>query len=271
MKKIIRKIEALGQKSAQLQQALEGVPERIAHFRETVAMTAGQLQQLRSDLQASVAELRIDNEERLLQALKEIKASTSVFEEAGFALAGVEMELSPAHRLIVHFDKLEEVSSAALKSILAANQPLRTTRALLASLACAQETSCKVDLGDLVCSHVVVHVGPLPALRLCWNPEPAEETSVPALLPASVTLPPASTPAPVPAFVQSSYFEKWSSPRPAPVPASEPSPAVPAPERAPRPEAAASPGPPADPAKTDWRRSALERFKKMPDVSKYPH
>ena len=45
MKKIIQKVQDLSQKAAHLKQIVEAAPAQAAHLRDTVLMTAGQLQQ----------------------------------------------------------------------------------------------------------------------------------------------------------------------------------------------------------------------------------
>ena len=109
MKKIIHKVQELGQKAAQLKQAVQNVPAQAAGIREAVLATAGQLQQLRSEVTSSVVPLRADNEERLLQMLREIDGSAETLREAGFVLENVEMEMGLAQRMIVHLEKVNDV------------------------------------------------------------------------------------------------------------------------------------------------------------------
>jgi hypothetical protein len=188
----------------------------------------------------------------------------------------VDLELSPAHKIIVHLRKVEEVAPSVLRSLVAANQNRKTLCALLASLAKAEEVANKVDMRDLHYSEVIIHVGPAPTIRLCWRPDHMErDNPVSKASPAALVL--AATPPPS-AFTQSTFFERRS---PAPLTSSEvelhPAPALTSP--APGPAAAShgsiqqSPGlaEKASPSevRTDWKQDALQRFKKMPDVSKY--
>ena len=50
MKKFIHKVQDLSQKAAHLKKVVEAAPAQAAHLRDTVLMTAGQLQQLRHDV-----------------------------------------------------------------------------------------------------------------------------------------------------------------------------------------------------------------------------
>jgi hypothetical protein len=127
-----------------------------------------------------------------------------------------------------------------------------------------------VDLAGQVYYRLVVHVGPVPSVRLVWKPEAelAREIGVAAV---GATEPGEVMATSGMGLGRSSFFE----PRPAPV---LPVPSVPA-----KPVVSAEPavagqkavqaagvaGPGAVERRKDWGRSALERFKTMPGASKY--
>ncbi len=298
MKKFITKIQDLSQKAAHLKQVVEAAPGQAAQLRDTVLMTAGQLQQLRMDVQSSVTGLRADSDDRLAQALREINDHAEVFAEAGYALAAVDMEISPIQRLIVHFHKISAVSEPTLRSLMSTHSSRQTIYGLLAALAKADGVSEKLRLSTLHYRNVEVHVGPTPSVRLGWQVDdsdlatppplpsrhatPAPPAVSPAAPPATT---PATTPAPAPspsAFVSTSFFERRPSPTPAPEPARPPATApTPATASDTAPASAATPAPaPSSTTGTpythhsgseggDWKRSALDRFKTMPSGSKY--
>ncbi|HKX62453.1 MAG TPA: hypothetical protein VJS65_11420 [Verrucomicrobiae bacterium] len=270
MKKFIHKIQDLGQKAAHLKQVVDAAPAKAAQIRESMLMTAGQLQQLRHDVQSTATGLRADNDDRLAQALREIDGSAETFLEAGYELTGVDLEASPTQRLIVHLEKLESVSESTLRTLLSANSGRQTVYALLAALAKADALSEKVTLSNLSYRELIVHVGSTPTIRLCWRTEAHEEDATAAHVaphaaahtPGIAPTAAAVVPPPLPAFSQSSYFEHRTTPTP---------PTPPAPQSAPEVSTVSSsmPAPEAAPAGSHWNQSALERFKKMPDVSKY--
>lgn len=272
MKKFIQRVQDLGQKAAHLKQVVEAAPEQAAQLRDTVLMTAGQLQQMRHDVQSSVMGLKADNEARLAQALKEINDHAEVFQEAGYELTGVDMELSPTQRLIVHLERRDNVSEAVLRSLLSANSGRQTLYALINALAKAESIHERVNLSHLTYRELVVHVGPTPSVRLCWQKDAPEQNFPPTpgvSIPATPT-PIATTlvPPPLPAFGAGSFFEQRpvaapSAARETPVATVEPSP-VPI-----TPPAPASRELVDRSAGGDWKASSLDRFKKMPDVSKY--
>jgi len=282
MKQFISKVKDLSQKAAEIKAAMQQVPPKVAEIREAVASTAGQLQQLRMDVQSTVANLKADSEQHLSQAMQEINSSLDVFLEAGFELGGMDLEISPVQRLLVHLNRLEEAHPSKLRSLITANQHRKITQALLTSILQAQEMADTVQLGELTkfdYSELIVSIGPIPSVRICWRSEEAEEVAQPAkTIPAPAPAAPTAQPAaPQSAFTQSSYFEKRTSqslPLPAATTAATPPVAAfapqPQPIRVPLP-VTESPAPETTSTTTASKQDPLARFKKMPDLSKYRH
>lgn len=262
MKRFISKVQSLSQKAAELKAAIQQVPPKVAEIRAAMTATTGQLQQLKSEIQYSVADLKADHEDHLSEALLEINSSATVFAKAGFVLSGVDLEISPVQRLLLRLAKVEDVHSGMLRSLLAANQQRRTTRAILSSLLQAKQMAETVDLGDLQYNEVIVGIGPIPSVRLCWRPEEIEPPAAQSPL-AAIPAPPAPQTPPPSAFGPTSFFERRES-QATPVAPAPPSPiAGPAPVSAlPLPTQPAVEAPPAAPP------DPLARFKKMPVLSR---
>lgn len=270
MKQFISRVQNLSRKAAEVKAAMQQVPPKVAEIREAVAATTGQLQQLKSEIQYSVADLKADHEDHLSEALQEINGSAEVFAKAGFVLTGVDLEISPVQRLLVHLAKVEDVHASVLRSLLAANQHRRTTRAILSSLLQAKQMAETVELGELIYNEVIVGIGPIPSVRLCWRPEETEPAPIVPPTPIISAAPPlaASAPlaAPVPqsVFGTSSFFERRETvPAPAISPTIPPvgpeSPSVAAPTIVMQQPLPATAPTPLDP---------LARFKKMPELSR---
>lgn len=258
MKQFISNIKNLSQKAAEIKAAMQQVPPKVAEIREAVTATAGQLQQLKSEIQFSVADLKADQEDHLSEALQEINNSADVFAKAGFELSGMDLEISPVQRMLVHLAKVEDVHTSLLRSLLSSNQHRRTTRAILSSLLQAKQMAETVEFGDLTYNEVVVGIGPIPSVRLCWRPEETE--AAPSGQPTATIAPHA---APQSVFGQSSFFEK----RP---PQTQPTAAVAMPP-SPASQPIIAPSPAATtvaPRATDQNQEPLARFKKMPDLAK---
>jgi hypothetical protein len=261
MKKFVRKIQGVGQKAHEIRQMVASAPPRFAELRETVLASAGQLQHLRADVQSAVTTLRTDSEERLIEALREIDAGVDVFRAAGYHLDDVEMELAIPQRLIVHLEKVADAGTATLRSLMQSNTSRPTTHAILAALVKAEEMADKVDLTNLGYHKLMVHVGTVPNVRLCW----CSTTPVDRVEPAAVPPPPGAAASAGPQLGESafgtsffsadSFFERTARPAVASVPKAEQPAVVP-------------PAPASGEPAVDWRRDALARFKKMPDLSK---
>lgn len=266
MKQFISKVQNLSRKAAEIKAAVQQVPPKIAEMREAVTATAGQLQQLKHEIQFTVGDLKADQEDHLSEALQELNNSAEVFAQAGFALDGVDLEISPVQRLLVHLLRQEDVHASVLRSLAQANQHRRTLRAILASLLQAKQMAETVEVGGLIYNEVIIGIGPIPSVRLCWRSEVAKAAPV---LPVVVAPPVTPVPAPVvvaaPAaqspFGASSFFERREAkPAVAVQPAAPAMQAVVEAEKsATQVESVAPPVVPADP---------LARFKKMPVLNR---
>jgi len=268
MKQFISNIKNLSQKAAEIKAAMQQLPPKVAEVREAVAATTGQLQQLKSEIHHSVANLKADNEDRLSEAMQEIHASTDVFVKAGFVLSGVDLEISPVQRMLVHLTKIEDVHASMLRSLVSANQHRRTTHAILSSLLQANQMADTVELGDLVYDEVIVGVGPIPSVRLCWRTEEIETIAIaqptqPIPVPSSTVAPAA---APQSVFGQGSFFER-RTPQPTPVAVQPTAPAVSVSMASSSAATSAVEAPHSDTA-VGGKEDPLARFKKMPDFSK---
>jgi hypothetical protein len=275
MKRFISKVQNLSQKAAELKAAMQQVPPKVAEVRETIAATAGQLQQLKVDVQSSMTDLKADNEHRISHALLEIESSRGILLEAGFELSGVELEISPVQRLLVRLRKLEEVSLSALRALIAANQRVKTIHAILSALLQAQQMADEVELTDLEYRELMVSLGPIPSIRLCWRAEEVELAEVAPTNPATPTSSPVTASASVApsAFSQSSFFEKRTPPpQPAPVAAERVAAITPtfkvSASLAPPPEATPAGELAQVVADSGAAIDPLARFKKMPNLAK---
>jgi hypothetical protein len=214
MKRFISKVQNLSQKAAEIKAAMQQVPPKVAEIREAVAATTGQLQQLKSEIQYSVADLKADHEDHLSEALQEINSSAEIFAKAGFVLIGVDLEISPVQRMLVHLARVEDVHATVLRALLSANQHRRTTRAILSSLLQAKQMAETIEFGELIYDEVVVGIGPIPSIRVCWRTEEDEQTAFAQNAPAISVAPPLAASAqvgpaqPQSVFGTSSFFER---------------------------------------------------------------
>jgi hypothetical protein len=263
MKKFITKVQDVRQKAANLAQVIESAPAKAAELREAVLATAGQMHQMRRTVQEAAHGLVANDEERLLAALHELDQRAETFHEAGYELENVEMELAVPQRLIVHLEKLAEVSPARIRALADANRSYPTTHAILTALLKAEDMAGKVELEHLTFHQLTVYMGPVPTVRLGWGVPHAEPVLPPPI--------PAAPPVPAPAATtgssfgsllgQSSFFESRSAgaPRPAAPQMSQEVSGTPAPVASHAPSASVATPTGSDP---------LARFKKMPDLTR---
>jgi hypothetical protein len=273
MKKMLRRAKELAEQADRVRELLESAPERIEQAKGVVTLTTSQLQQLRTDVQSSIAGLRADTGDAVTTAVRELNEGAATFLRAGYALSGVDLELGIAPRVTAHLERVEEIGIPAIRALLAPNSDRRVIHGILSALVKAEELAASTQFDGMEHTEVSIQVGPAPTIRLRWRASSAEvetHTTTPPPIPGAAV---AAAPAPVAAqpaapattmFAQTSYFEPRSSvAKPAgsaPVPAaSEPSPP---PVR----QQSSAPG-----AADDAKRDPLARFKKMPDLSKSRH
>jgi hypothetical protein len=265
MKQFMSKVRDLSQKAAEIKAAMQQVPPKVAEIREAVSATAGQLQQLKSQIEYSVADLRTNDENDLSAVLQEIGGSEEVLLKAGFALDGVDIELSPVQRLLVHLSKLEDEPAAVLRSLASSNQHRRSLHAILSALLQAQQMAETVELENLTYCEVIIGVGPIPSVRLSWRPE-AVPVPVATALASAATPAPAAAPTVQPAFGPGSFFEKRSATTEAAPAVVSTMPAETVSSIASHAATAVAAGAPVEPA-TEVSTDPLARFKKMPNLS----
>ena len=262
MKRIIRSMQNLGEQAARLSAAASRLPGHVAEIRQSVSATAGELQNLKSDIKSNVAELQLGSEDQLSEAMMEINTHARVFGDVGFKLEGVDIELSPAQRLVVHLLRIGDAGEDEFRELIQTHQSLPTIRAILSSLLKVRTMASTIELGGLDCHRVLIGIGANPVIRLCWRAPVAGATrslldsggaSAPLVATTGSTLfgPsesffPAASPVPLEASASETECETESPP---PLPAA----AAPAREKS---------VPQALPASTD----PLARFKKMPDL-----
>jgi hypothetical protein len=265
MKNFIHKVQDLSKKAAELKQVIQSAPAKAAEVREALTMTAGELHQLRVDVQQSMNGLRANGEDRLLQSMREINDNTYTFEEAGYELTGMDLDLHLNHRLAVHFQKFEDVPHVKLRALI--NKESREIiKSILAGLLKAEESAANVEFTHLHYDGVVVHIGATPLIRMCWRSDTLRQQQQSAVpVQQVVTTTPALSSQPI-----GSFFEQRVIPisQPATPAQTVVAPVESALEISQTVSQDSAPAP-VKPAVSPWSADALSRFKKMPDLSKH--
>jgi len=184
MKRIVRRVQSLNERAAELTAAVGQFPERVAELRGAVTATSDQLQNLKSDIQISASGLTVDGDSDMSTALAEIAENASVFEEAGFLLDGLDIEVSPVQRLLIELVRFEDVAVSDIQKLIWDHQNHGTLNAVLTSILKAKSMADNVEISDLVYHKLVIAVGPVPSVRLCWRAAEPSNASASAAWPS---------------------------------------------------------------------------------------
>ncbi len=261
MKTITGKVQRLAQRAAELKQLAESAPAKIAEARATLSAATADVQKLRADIISSVGTLRAETDTQLISVLRKIDGSADVLAEAGYLLERTDLDLGPTRRVTVTLERVEDVDETKLKHLISANAQEPTLHAILQAILKADQLAGSVDLEELAFTKLTIDVGLIPSVRLGWT------TNTPrrAAFVAAAPIPPPVVSTLPSAFGQGGgFFERKEVPatiqaHPVAVAAAAPvvaqtvsvpitaSPAVQQPQN---------------------RASALDRFKKMPDLTK---
>ena len=269
MNPMTRRLQDLRDKATRIQQVVETVPERTARLRRAVEATTGQLERMKLEFHGIAELLKSDTETSLAESLAELEAGMGIFARAGYEWTGVDLEPGTVGRILVHLERIPGAGTGSLESLLREATGRRRLEAVLRAMIQAENLEPEVRLSEMSYRGLSVFLGPAPAIRLRWGrPIPAVEAAetVVAAEPA-VTM---SGSAPLSGFAADAFFGKTqetlpgglsgeASRTPQGVPESgleKPGPMAKGPVAVGRRSLAA-----------DWRKDALARFKKMPDLS----
>ena len=269
MNSMTRRLQDLRNKATRFQQVAETVPERAARLRTAIQATTGQLERLRLEFHGIAELLRSDTETSLAESLAELESGMGIFARAGYEWTGVDLEPGTVGRILVHLDRIPGAETESLESLLREAAGRGRLEAVLRAMIQAERLEPEVRLSEMSYRGLSVFLGSMPAIRLRWG-RPVPTADVVETVVAPPPAAPVSGTAPLAGFSADAFFGKTQGMpgggRPAEVPAT--------PRGVPESEPGA-PGPGAKGAAAggrrslaaDWRKDALARFKKMPDLS----
>jgi hypothetical protein len=273
MSQFLARLKALGHKAEQVRLAIDAAPARAAQIRDAIQGTAGRLQELRGEIEGTLTDLKADNDTSIASKLSELDGADELFLRAGFRLKGIDMEQGAAPRVLV----LLERTGRAVESpdrLLAACGDRRTLLAILAALERSRNTADDVSFRGFELTGVTVQLGHAPAVRMHWLPtgEAVPTVATPPPLPSSrAAAEAAKSPAPAPAtsafggYGTGSFFEQHAAPPRGIRESATENSSKDLDAMAATPKSAVPPSA-EKPATADWRKDALARFKKMPDL-----
>jgi len=185
MKRIVRRVQTLNERAAELTAAAGQLPNRVAELREAMTATSGQLHTLKSDIQVNVAELKVEHEHGLGEAIAEIAGHAPVIAQAGFLLDGLDVEVSPVQRLIVTLSRFKDVEIGQIQALIHQYHHQSTLRAILSATLKARSMTDTMDIDGLEYTKLVIGIGPVPSVRLCWRSAQSEPAAATTWQPAS--------------------------------------------------------------------------------------
>lgn len=177
MKRIARRLQTLNERAAELSAAAGQLPNRVAEIREAMSATTEQLQTLKSDIQVNVADLKVEHEHGLSQAIAEIAGHATVIAEAGFLLDGLDVEISPIQRIVIQLVRFKDVDATAIQPLINQHHHLHTLRAILSAISKAQAMAKTIDVDGLDYDKLKIGIGPVPSVQICWRAHAAESAS----------------------------------------------------------------------------------------------
>jgi hypothetical protein len=169
MKRIVRRVQSINERAAELTAAAGQLPNRVVELREAMTATSGQLQNLKNDIQVNVGDLTVEHEDGIASTLAEIAAHAPVFAEAGFLLDGVDIGVSPVQNLIVRLQRFKEVDTLTIQPLIQKHQQQPSVRAILSAIIQARGMVSSVDIDGMDNHQLIVGIGPVPSIRLSWR------------------------------------------------------------------------------------------------------
>ncbi len=269
MKEFKKRYENLRDKASHFKQIIDTAPARAAEMRQVITQAVGEFQSLKDDFQVGTGAFP--------EVMEQITNAQDVFQEAGYELDRVEMEVGLNARLVLFLDREREVNLESLQVLRAENEKRVAVRSVLDALIKGEKVAARVDIPGMTFRTLAVEIGMAPCVRIFWEADPAVSDVIPPPLPQPATPVPepppkqqASSEKPGSMFGENSFFERRPAtdapPRPQePAQATE-SQAV-EPRTAHPPEPAATSSAPSS-GTAAWKSGALDRFKKMPDLTR---
>ena len=177
MKRIVRRVQSLNERAAELTAAAGQLPNRVAELRQAMTATTGELQNLKTGIQINVADLKVDRDDDLGAALAEVAGHAPVLAEAGFVLDGLDVEVSPVQRIIVQLVRFDDVETHEIQALIQKYQQQKTVRAILSAILKARAMVDTIDIDGLDYHKLAIGIGPVPTIRLCWRDSATDATA----------------------------------------------------------------------------------------------
>ncbi|MDP7011697.1 MAG: hypothetical protein QF685_09985 [Verrucomicrobiota bacterium] len=154
---------------------IKNLKAKADKIRETIEEGSNTLRELREEVEGTVDKLKVDSEEKLMDTVTEIQESTKVFEEAGYELLGLRIEMGFNPKVVPRIRRVKDITDREFRSLMSKHEDREVVNALLKAIRKAEELEDKVSLSDhsLELCNFEIEVGVVPAVHVTWaKPEP---------------------------------------------------------------------------------------------------
>jgi len=263
MRSLFKKSKSLLKHSARARELIRQMPGTAAEIQGLVAQATSTIQQLRLDAGTLMGDLKVENDDRFGEILRDVTAAQEALLAAGYTLRGASINLGslPAEwsagkptaefgRLTIHLER----SGESLLSAAVSPSPSKTLQAVFHAIGRAHVLSENMAGFGLVLAELFITIGPLPSIKIVWD-----NALEPPLLESEILVSKTSR--------QSTIKPSWSGEEDGFFPERPKTPI--SSERSPEPPVAVKDAEEAVPEETMVAASdPLARFKKMPDLNR---
>ena len=150
-----------------------------------VTEAAGEMKQAMTD---ATQELKSVGEDKLLETANAISKNRAVFEEAGYTISCMEMELGLNPRVIAHFRRHAEVRLREQELLIAELEKKPPAEGnlvvlMLKSLLKVQAMESRVRLERLALAEITLEVGIPPSARITWREQVQVKSAMAQVVP----------------------------------------------------------------------------------------
>ena len=153
---------------------IKNLKAKADKIRATIEEGSTTLRELREEVEGTVEKLKVDSEEKLMDTVTEIQESTDVFEEAGYELIGLRIEMGVNPKVVPRIRRIQDISDREFRRLIKKHEDREVVAALLTAIRKAEELEDKVSIKNLELCNFEIEVGVVPAVHVNWaKPEPA--------------------------------------------------------------------------------------------------
>ena len=155
---------------------IKKLKDKAQKIRTTIEEGSTTLRELRAEVEGTVDSLKADSEEKLMDIVTEIQESVEVFEEAGYELIGLRIEMGFNPKVVPKIRRISEISDRDFRKLVDEHKDREVVVALLRALRKAEQLEDKVKIPNLVYESIEIEVGVVPSVHINWavpviNPE----------------------------------------------------------------------------------------------------